>query len=326
MAEQRSSLIEIAQRVLKIEAEAIRSLVDRLDVQFEKAVDIIFESTGRVVVSGMGKSGLIGKKIAATFASTGTPSFFLHPAEAGHGDLGMVTSQDVFIAISYSGETDEIVSLIPFIKRFDLSLISLTGNPSSTLAKASDVHLDISVQEEACSLGIVPTSSTTATLAMGDAIAVALLTKRGFKKEDFASFHPGGSLGKKLLVTVGDLMHSGSGIPRVLSDTPMMDTIMEISSKRLGLSLVLDRKDTLLGIVTDGDVRRGIEKHGKSFFDMVPEDVMSRDPKTIIEDELAAKALSLMENNSITALVVTGENNLPVGVIHLHDILKRGIV
>lgn len=325
MADNKPTLLEIARRVLTIEANAIHSLSFRLDSSFETAVDLIYGSTGRVIISGMGKSGLIGKKIAATLASTGTPSFFLHPAEAGHGDLGMVTSNDVIIAISYSGETDEIISLIPFIKRFNVSLISLTGNPLSTLARSSDVHLDVSVKEEACSLGIVPTSSTTAALAMGDALAVSLLTKKGFKTEDFASFHPGGSLGKKLLITVDDVMHKGSDIPIVSPDTPMMRAIMEISSKRLGLTLVLDSSNSLHGIITDGDVRRGIERWGKTFFDMLSKDVMTVKPKTIRSGELAAKALSIMETYSITALVAADSNNTVVGVIHLHDILKKGI-
>lgn len=325
MADNKPTLLEIARRVLTIEANAIHSLSFRLDSSFETAVDLIYGSTGRVIISGMGKSGLIGKKIAATLASTGTPSFFLHPAEAGHGDLGMVTSNDVIIAISYSGETDEIISLIPFIKRFNVSLISLTGNPLSTLARSSDVHLDVSVKEEACSLGIVPTSSTTAALAMGDALAVSLLTKKGFKTEDFASFHPGGSLGKKLLITVDDVMHEGSDIPIVSPDTPMMRAIMEISSKRLGLTLVLDSSNSLHGIITDGDVRRGIERWGKTFFDMLSKDVMTVKPKTIRSGELAAKALSIMETYSITALVAADSNNTVVGVIHLHDILKKGI-
>jgi len=326
MPDDKSSLLAIAKRVLRIEAEAISSLSDKLNTDFENAVDIIFTCSGRVIISGMGKSGLIGKKIAATLASTGTPSFFLHPAEAGHGDLGMVTSHDVIIAISYSGETDEIVSLIPFIKRFNVKLISLAGNPSSTLARSSDVSLDVSVKEEACSLGIVPTSSTTAALAMGDALAVALLTKKGFKTEDFASFHPGGSLGKKLLITVGDLMHTGDSLPLVPPDVPMMQAIMEMSSKRLGLTLVVNQENTLQGIITDGDVRRGIEKWGKSFFDMIARDVMSTKPKTIHSSELAAKALSIMENHSITALVVSDGNENATGIIHLHDILKKGIV
>lgn len=320
------SILSVAKRVLQIEAHAVLALIEKLDNTFEQAIAMMFNSKGRIVVTGMGKSGLVGKKIAATLASTGTPAFFLHPAEAGHGDLGMVTSEDIVIAISNSGETEEIVSLIPVLKRFRVSLISMTGNPKSNLAKASDVHLDVSVQEEACSLGIVPTASTTAALAMGDALAVALLTKRGFKAEDFACFHPGGSLGKKLFIKVQDLMHSGNALPFVHEDTSMMKAIIEISSKRLGTTLVLASDWKMIGIVTDGDVRRGIEKWGKNFFDMKVRDVMSRNPKTILEDELAAKALAVMETHAITALAVLDEQGRAKGIIHLHDILKKGIV
>ncbi len=318
-------MLDIAKKVLRAEAEAVLALAGRLDSNFEKVVDIIFESRGRVVVSGMGKSGLVGKKIAATLASTGTPAFFLHPAEATHGDLGMVTSDDVIIAISNSGETDELVGLIPFLKRFNVHLISMTGNPRSTLSRVADVNLDISVKEEACPLGIVPTASTAATMAMGDAIAVALLMKRGYKEEDFAFFHPGGSLGKKLFIKVRDLMHSGDALPLVSRETPMTKAVVEISSKRLGLTVVADTEKRILGVITDGDLRRGIEKWGKGVFDMKAGEVMTRNPKTISPDELAAKALSVMEVHSITALVVPDDKGKAEGVIHLHDILKQGI-
>jgi arabinose-5-phosphate isomerase len=320
------NIIDTAKKVLKIEADAVYALTDRLNSDFEKAVELIFQSKGRVVVTGMGKSGLVGKKIAATLASTGTPAFFLHPAEASHGDLGMVTSDDVIIAISNSGETEELVGLIPFLKRFNASLISMTGNPDSTLSKAADVMLDISVKEEACPLGIVPTASTAATMAMGDAIAVALLTKRGFREEDFAFFHPGGSLGRKLFTKVKDLMHSGSDLPTVLYDAPLINAVIVISSKRLGVTIVNDSDTRFLGIITDGDVRRGIEKWGKAFFDMKAGEVMTKNPKTISEDELAAKALSIMERHSITSLVVPDAEGKAKGIIHLHDILKKGIV
>jgi len=318
-------MLDIARKVLKTEAEAVLALAGRLDSSFEKVVDMIFESKGRVVVSGMGKSGLVGKKIAATLASTGTPAFFLHPAEAIHGDLGMVTSADVIIAISNSGETDELVGLIPFLKRFNVGLISMTGNPRSTLSRVADVNLDIAVKEEACPLGIVPTASTAATMAMGDAIAVALLMRRGYREEDFAFFHPGGSLGKKLFVKVKDLMHSGDAVPVVSQETPMTKAVMEISSKRLGMTVVADSGCAVLGIITDGDLRRGIEKWGKNVFDMKAGEVMTRNPRTISEDELAAKALSIMEQQSITALVVPDEAGKAKGIIHLHDILKQGI-
>lgn len=319
-------VLDIAKKVLKTEAEAVLALTGKLDSTFEKAVEIIFGSKGRVVVTGMGKSGLVGKKMAATLASTGTPAFFLHPAEAIHGDLGMVTSDDVVIAISNSGETDELVSLIPFLKRFNVGLISMTGNACSTLSRVADVNLDISVSEEACPMGIVPTASTTAAMAMGDALAVALLMKRGYKEEDFAFFHPGGSLGKKLFTKVKDLMHTGDALPVVSRETSMTEAVIEISSKRLGATIVADSSGRILGIVTDGDLRRGIEKWGKAVFDMKAGEVMTRNPKTISEDELAAKALSVMEEHSITSLVVPDEEGKARGIIHLHDVLKQGIV
>lgn len=319
------NILDIARKVLKTEAEAVAGLIEKLNSNFEKAIDIIYESKGKVVVTGMGKSGLIGKKIAATLASTGTPAFFMHPAEASHGDLGMVTSNDVIIAISNSGETEELISLIPFLKRFNLSLISMTGNPKSTLSKSADVTLDVSVKEEACPIGIVPTASTTAALAMGDAIAVTLLIKRGIKEEDFAFFHPSGSLGKKLFIKVKDLMHTEAALPLISPETSMTQAVMEISSKRLGTTIVADADKRIVGIITDGDVRRGIEKWGKLFFDKNAEEVMTKNPKTISEEELAAKALSVMEKLSITSLVVPGEEDKAIGVIHLHDILKQGI-
>lgn len=322
----RNDVLSIARRVLKTEADAVFALIDKLDGGFEKAIEIIYNAKGRVVVTGMGKSGLVGKKIAATLASTGTPAFFLHPAEASHGDLGMVTSRDVIIVISNSGETDEIIDLIPFLKRFNVSVVSMTGNPASTLARTADVNLDISVKEEACPLGITPTASTTATLAMGDAVAVALLVKRGFRQEDFASFHPAGSLGKKLFVRVKDLMHKGEALPMIGLSTPVMEALIEISSKRLGIAIVAGADRKILGVVTDGDVRRGVQKWGKDFFDMKAEEVMSRNPRSIAEDELAAKALSIMETYSITSLVVAGPEGKAAGIIHLHDILKEGIV
>ena len=320
------NILDIAKKVLRIEAEAVHGLIEKLDDNFEKAVEIIYNSKGRVVVTGMGKSGLVGKKIAATLASTGTPAFFLHPAEASHGDLGMVTERDSVIAISNSGETEELVALIPFLKRFNLKLISMTGNQNSTLAKASDISLDISVKEEACPLGIVPTASTTATLALGDALAVALLIKRGLNEEDFAFFHPGGIIGKKLFIKVKDLMHTGKTLPIIFPDTPMIKAVVEISSKRLGVTIVTGRDNRIVGIITDGDLRRGIEKWGKAFFDMKTGEVMTKNPKSISEDELAAKALSIMETYSITSLVVPDDEGRAKGIIHLHDILKKGIV
>lgn len=319
------NIIDIAKKVLKIEADAVAALAEKLDSTFEKAIAIIFKSKGRVVVTGMGKSGLVGKKIAATLASTGTPAFFMHPAEASHGDLGMVTSDDVIIAISNSGETAELSGLIPFLKRFDVGLIAMTGNLNSTLAKSADVHLDVSVKEEACPLGVVPTASTTAALAMGDAIAVVLLVKRGLKQEDFAFFHPGGNLGKKLFIKVKDLMHTGDTLPFVSPETEMTKAVVEISSKRLGVAIVSDAGKKIFGVLTDGDIRRGIEKWGKEFFDMKAGEVMTKNPKTISEDELAVKALAIMETHSITSLAVPDSDGKAIGVIHLHDILKQGI-
>jgi arabinose-5-phosphate isomerase len=317
-------ILEEAKRVLTKEAEAIHALIDRLDSDFVKAVETIYQSRGRTVVTGMGKSGIIGKKIAATLSSTGTPAIFLHPAEAGHGDLGMVTRDDVVIAISNSGETEEIIRLIPYLKRFDVTLISIT-RPGSTLASASNIVLDASVAEEACPLGVVPTSSTTAALAMGDALGVALILRRGFREEDFAMFHPGGSLGKQLLVRVEDLMHTGESIPLVHLDTPMTDTTIEMSSKRLGMTVVIDDEERIAGAVTDGDLRRGLQRWGAEFFRMKVGEVMTRNPKVISRETLAAKALAVMEEYSITSLIVPDEENRPIGVIHIHDILKKGI-
>ena len=320
------NILDIAKRVLKTEAEAVAALIEKLNSNFENAVNLIFESKGRVVVTGMGKSGLVGKKIAATLASTGTPAFFLHPAEASHGDLGMVTERDIIISISNSGETAELLRLIPFLKRYRVKLISMTGNPASTLAKASDVSLDVSVKEEACPMGIVPTASTTATMAMGDAIAVALLVKRGLNENDFAFFHPGGSIGKKLFIRVKDLMHTGDLLPVVSFDTPMSKAVIEMSSKRLGHAIVIDKNGRISGILTDGDVRRGLGEWAGKLFELTAGEVMTKSPKTITPEELAAKALSILEKYSITALVVPDEEGRPVGIIHLHDILRQGIV
>jgi arabinose-5-phosphate isomerase len=319
-------IIDVAKKVLVTEAKALRALASRISNDFESAVDLINANKGRVVVAGMGKSGLVGKKIAATLASTGTPAFFLHPAEASHGDLGMVTERDIVIAISNSGETEELVGLIPFLKRFRVKLISMTGHMNSTLAKASDIALDVSVREEACPMGIVPTASTTATMAMGDALAVCLLVKKGLNEEDFARFHPGGSIGKKFFITVTDLMHSGDRLPLISRGTPMSRAVIEMSSKRLGHAVVVDRQGNIAGVLTDGDVRRGLERWGGKLFDLPAEQVMTKNPKTISQDELAAKALSIMESFSITALIVPDEDGRPLGIIHLHDILRQGIV
>jgi len=322
----RTNALSIAKEVLKTEADALYDLIGKLDRKFEQAVEIMYSSKGRVVITGMGKSGLVGKKLAATLASTGTPALFLHPAEASHGDLGMVTSEDVIIAISNSGETEEVLGLMPFLKRFNVRIIALVGNMHSTLAKIADVALDVSVKGEACPIGVVPTASTTAAMAMGDALSVAVLLMRGFKEEDFAVFHPRGSIGKKFFVKVKDLMHKGDSLPIVSSKIPMSKAVIEMSSKRLGHAIVTDKAGKMLGVVTDGDVRRGLERWGGRLFGLTTGEVMTRNPKTISQEELAAKALAIMESYSITALVVPDHKNHPVGIIHLHDILKQGIV
>lgn len=319
-------IIEEARKVIRIEADALMALADSINGDFEKAVRLVLSTKGRVVVTGMGKSGLIGQKIASTMASTGTPAFFLHPAEGIHGDLGMIMKGDVVIAISNSGETEEVVRILPIIKRIGASLVSMSGNPKSTLAKAGDVFLDISVKEEACPLGLAPTASTTATLAMGDALAVALLIERGFRPEDFALFHPGGSLGKKLLLTVGDLMHGGDSLPLVAADTPMSDALFVITSKGLGVTGVVDAGGDLLGVITDGDLRRSLSR-GVAILELRASELMSRNPKRILRGDLAAKALQRMEQYSITSLFVFegDDEQKPVGVVHLHDLLKAGL-
>jgi arabinose-5-phosphate isomerase len=317
--------LEEGKRVLQIEARAVATLIDRLDSRFAQAVDILYQCTGKVIVSGMGKSGLIGQKIAATLASTGTPSFFLHPAEGVHGDLGMVARRDAMIAISNSGETQEVLQLLPFVKRINIPVMALTGRMESTLAKNSDVALDISVAEEACPMGLAPTASTTATLAMGDALAVALLRKRGFKPDDFAQFHPGGTLGRRLLIKVKDLMHGGGNVPAVRPQASGLEAILEMTAKKLGMTTVLDETGCLTGIITDGDLRRFIQSGG-DVKQVTAADLASRHPKTIGPQELATTALGLMEQHSITALVVVESGQRPLGVIHLHDLLKNGIV
>lgn len=320
-------MIDAAKTVLQIEADAVLALQSRIDGDFTRAVELILACEGRVVVTGMGKSGLICQKIAATMASTGTPTLFLHPAEGIHGDLGMMTKGDVVIAISYSGETEEICRILPVIKRMGLPLVAISGNPASTLAQAGDVHLDISVSEEACPLGLAPTASTTATLAMGDALAVVLLEERGFKAEDFALFHPGGALGKKLLLRVEDLMHSGDDVPLVSPETLLRDALFEITSKQLGVTGVVDAEKNLLGVFTDGDLRR-VMAQGLDTLQQPINEVMSRSPKRVLRRNLAAKALQIMETHSITSLFVfeKDESQIPVGVVHLHDLLKAGVV
>lgn len=312
--------------MLEIEAKAILALIDRLDQRFERAVSLMDLCQGRVVVTGMGKSGIIGRKIAATLASIGIPSAFLHPAEGIHGDLGMVSRGDVVVAISNSGETEELIRILPALKRLGVPLISLIGNLDSILAKNSDVVLDVSVEEEACPLDLAPTASTTAALALGDALAMALLERKGIKPEDFARYHPGGSLGRRLLLTVEDLMHREDAIPSVKPTTPVKDVIYEISSKKLGMTTVIDDSKRLRGVVTDGDLRRVLEKGGDNLLARPAEAVMSKDPKVIVRTALAAEAVELMERHAITVLVVTDGGGRVEGVIHLHDLLKAGVV
>jgi len=311
--------LDTARRVLRIEAEALSDLQHRLDASFERAVDLLLACKGRVVVIGMGKSGLIGRKIAATFSSTGTPSVFLHPAEAVHGDLGMLMREDVVLAVTYGGETEEIVALLETIKRLGLPMVTLTGHPQSTIGAASDITLDVSVKEEACSLNLAPTASTTAAMAMGDALAVSLLDRRGFTHGDFAALHPGGRLGKKLL-RVENLMHSGDAMPSVPVSAKMPDVIYEISKKGLGMTTVLDSEGRLAGILTDGDLRRLMQQRGVATMELVVGDCMNRTPQTLGPAELAGSALRIMEERHITSLVVIDASRRPLGVVHLHDL------
>jgi arabinose-5-phosphate isomerase len=313
-------------QVLEIEANAILALIDRLDQRFEQAVALLDGCQGRVVVTGMGKSGIIGRKIAATLASIGVPSVFLHPAEGIHGDLGMVSRGDLVIALSNSGETEEILKILPAIKRLGVPMISLTGNVESMLAKNSDVVLDVSVKEEACPLDLAPTASTTATLALGDALAMALLEHKGVRPEDFARFHPGGALGKRLLLTVEEVMHGDKAIPTVSPTAPLRDVIVEISSKKLGVTTIVDDSGRLRGVITDGDLRRLLGKGGDDLLDRPAEAVMSPHPKVISRTALAAEAVGLMERHSITVLIVTDAEQRVEGVVHLHDLLKAGVV
>jgi arabinose-5-phosphate isomerase len=308
-----------AKRVLRIEAEAIAGMIERLDERFEKAVELLYQCKGRVVVTGLGKSGLIGRKTAATFASIGTPSFFLHAAEALHGDLGMLTDNDVLLAISSSGETEELVELVEAVKRLGIHLITLTANSRSTLASASDIILDIAVKEEACSLNLAPTASTAAAMAMGDALAIALLERRGFKEEDFAALHPGGRLGKKLR-RVESLMHSGEDAPRVLPTAKMPEVIYEMSRKGLGLTAVTEPNGRLLGIVTDGDLRRMMQKSKENVLELTAADCMTRNPTTLPKTELAASALRVMEEKKITSVLIVDSGGRLEGVVHIHDL------
>lgn len=320
------SAIAEARRVIQVEAEALQVMACRIDESFERAIELILTSKGRVVVCGMGKSGLVGQKIASTMASTGTPALFLHPAEGIHGDLGMIMIGDVVIAISNSGETEEMLRILPAIKRIGAHIISMTGNSASTLSRNSDVFLDVSVKEEACPLGLAPTASTTAALAMGDALAVALLVQRGFRAEDFAIFHPGGSLGKKLLLRVENLMHSGEAVPLVSENTLMKEALFVITAKGLGVTGVVAEDGKLLGVITDGDLRRALEK-GYDILGQRAAELMKVNPRRIKRNELAAAALQIMEHYSITSLFVFENDSSPIpcGIVHLHDILRSGI-
>jgi arabinose-5-phosphate isomerase len=324
-------ILQRAKEVLNIEAAGIVSLIDRLDDRFIQAIELLNNCRGKVVVTGLGKSGLVCRKIAATFSSMGTPSFFLHAADANHGDMGMIMEGDVVLAVSNSGETEEILTLIPTLKRMGVRIVAMTGNHDSTLSRAADVVLDAGVTEEACPLGLSPTASTTAVLALGDALAVILLEKKGFKEEDFALRHPGGILGRKLLLRVEDVMHRDDDVPLVGVKTLMKEAILVITSKRLGIAGVTDKRGDLIGVITDGDLRRGLQAHGDGILSKRAEEIMTLKPRSIEKDALASQALARMEANTprpITSLFVVEKpgDRVPVGILHIHDLLKAGIV
>ena len=317
--------IALGKAVIETEQAALAQLIDRVDEKFVNACNILLQCEGRVVVIGMGKSGHIGNKIAATLASTGTPAFFVHPGEASHGDLGMITHKDVVMVLSNSGETDEVVALLPVIKRLNTPLIALTGKPDSTLASTATVNIDVSVSKEACPLGLAPTSSTTATLAMGDAISIALLEARGFNENDFALSHPGGTLGRRLLLHVSDIMHTDGEIPRVSEAALLSEALLEMTQKGLGVTTIVDGNDTLLGIFTDGDLRRTLDSNININTCLV-KDVMTKNGKNIKANSLAASALALMEKHSINALVVVDEQEKLIGILNMHDLLRARVV
>ena len=318
-------ICKLGQAVIETEAHAIQMLTSRIDQNFANACHRLLACTGRIIVMGMGKSGHIGKKIAATFASTGSPAFFIHPGEAKHGDFGIIAKNDMLLIISNSGETDEILAILPFIKRLNLPFITLTGNPHSTLAKAATVNINVSVEKEACPLGLAPTSSTTAALVMGDALAIALLQRRGFTAEDFALSHPGGTLGRRLLLRVDEIMHVGNAIPKVELNALLKTALVEMTQKKLGMTTVVNQDDQLSGIFTDGDIRRAFDNNADIHQTLIS-DVMSKNPKVIRPGMLAAEALHIMETYKITSLIVTNEYHQPVGVVHLHDILRAGVM
>ena len=315
----------LAERVLRLEAEAILGLIPKLDASFERAVELLRRCAGRVIVTGMGKSGLVGRKIAATLASTGTPAYFLHPAEGVHGDIGMVARGDVVLALSNSGETDEVLAVLPPLKRLGVPIVLLTGNPTSTLARQCEVVLDVSVPEEACPMNLAPTSSTTAALAVGDALAMVLLELRGLRPEDYAALHPRGTLGWRALFRVADLMLTGEAVPLVGQTTPLRDVIVEMTKKRKGVTTVVDAAGRLVGVITDGDLRR-LHLSGPPIDALSAGEVATREPKTIRGDDLAAKALEVMETWQITSLVIVDGESRPIGLIHMHDILRAKIV
>lgn len=319
------SLIKAGKRTVQMELEALAELDSRIDDAFVSACELIQKCQGRVVVTGMGKSGHIGRKIAATLASTGTPAFFVHPGEASHGDLGMITAQDLVLAISYSGSSMEIMALLPLLKRQAIPIVSMTAQPQSPLGRSSDAILDIAVSCEACPLGLAPTSSTSVTLVMGDALAVALLEARGFTAEDFAFSHPGGALGRKLLLKVADVMHHGSEIPRVSPATSVPRALSEMTSKGFGMTTIMSDTNELLGIFTDGDLRRCLDA-GVDIASVTIDEVMTRQPRTVLQNTLAAEALNIMETRKITALVVEDERGCPMGLLHMHDLLRAGLV
>lgn len=321
----RGQALTLAREVLQIEAQAVAALAERLDERFLAAVELILNCRGRVVVSGMGKSGHIARKIASTLASTGTPAFFVHPGEASHGDLGMITRDDVVIAISNSGESPELLTIVPLIKRTGARLIAMTGRPQSTLAREADVHLDASVAREACPLGLAPTASTTAALALGDALAVALLDARGFGPEDFARSHPGGALGRKLLVHVSDVMRSGEALPRVTPEATLRDTLLEMTRKGMGMTAVVDGDNRVVGIYTDGDLRRSLDR-GCDIHRTRVEEVMTRNPRTIAANRLAAEAVRHMEEHKIYNLLVVDEAGHLIGALTMHDLMRAGVV
>lgn len=318
-------VLEKAREVIRKEAQAIAGLEKKINKEFERAVETILKCKGRVIVTGMGKSGIVARKIAATLTSTGTSAIFLHPAEGIHGDLGLVRKDDVVLAITKSGETDEVFQLFPLFKRLGVPIITFTGNIESQLAEKSDVVIDVSVEEEACGNDLIPTSSTTAALVMGDALAIALLEERHFSPEDFALLHPGGNLGRRLLLKVGDVMHTGDQVPIVAEDTNIKEAILEMTSKRFGATSVVNKKGELIGVFTDGDLRRLIEKTA-NFFDLKAKDAMTTNPKVISENALAARALNLMEFFNITCLIIVNGERKPIGIVHLHDLLKAGVV